>query len=127
MAKDVPLSRDPFGLAIVTALYPLTILPISVAAALLIPEERYGVPEDEIDETELMAERITLTSLVAGTLSMLSALYAFFEISWLGFSIPQSWWIGGGIIYVACGLCVWNNFSKPILDEEHYAEKISKT
>lgn len=116
MTKNVPLSRDPFALAILTALYPVTILPMCIVAALFIPEERYGVPEDEINELELMAERITLASLVAGTLSVLFALYVFFKGSWLGFSIPQLWWIGGVIVYAACGLCVWSNFSKSLLD-----------
>ncbi len=121
MAKGTPLSRDPAGLIIVTALYPITILPMWITAMFIIViNKATGARGHECYEDEHGGESVedwtTTFILIVGTLYGLMAFYAFFGGMWLGFSLPQVWWIPGGIIYAACSFYVWRNFSQPLLE-----------
>ncbi len=115
MEKDVPLSRDPVGLAIITALYPATILPLWIMGMF-----KYGRYDDcgdyGYEHNAKEAEWGMLRTLTIGTLSGFTAIYAFFEGAWLGFSLPQSWWIPGSLVYAILGFRIWKVFSQPLLD-----------
>ncbi len=93
------------AVAIFAFLYPVIVIPLTIVVHGLNPDD----PKEPRTprRSPSLEDVVMLSAVIIGSVAALSGLYAFFGGQWLGFSIPETWWIGGAIIYTACSVVLW--------------------